>query len=307
MNDIKMLFRSSDRDSLAELAVAKKYFDVVETRMFIPKDSLVVGRYSVLPYYRELERDLAFNNSRLINSAIEHKYIANFDWYHDIADITPRTWFDATAASFAFDDLPHGMVLKGRTNSAKSWYWMYAKTKADFRRIDTFLHQNEMLAHQGIVYREYIPLDIIEKSCIPNSFDFVNEWRCFFYKTKMLAMGYYWTMAEESSIEKANNQDLFGAINIATQAAHKLAKRTNFFVVDVAKTAEGNWIVIEVNDGQMSGLSCCNEELLYSNLKTELIAERRKSYSNLASGLTPQAIEAYELAKKQQKEQAKVD
>lgn len=274
MNDIKILFRSSDYSSLAELAVAKQHFDVVESRMFVPKNSLVVGRYSVLPYYRELERDLAFNGSHLINSTAQHKYIANFDWYHDIADMTPRTWFDATAASFAFDDLPHGMVLKGRTNSAKSWEWMYARTKEDFFRIDKFLHQNEMLAHQGIVYREYIPLEIIEKSCIPNSFNFVNEWRCFFYKTKMLAMGYYWTMAEEESIERANKQDLCDARDKAYEAASKLSKHTNFFVVDIAKTAAGSWIVIEVNDGQMSGLSCCDEDLLYKNLKFELGAKQ---------------------------------
>lgn len=269
-----MLFRSSDHASLAELAVAKKYFDVLETRMFIPKNSLVVGRYSVLPYYRELERDLAFNDSHLINSVAEHKYIANFDWYHDIANLTPRTWFNATAASFAFDDLPHGMVLKGRTNSSKSWEWMYAKTKEDFFRIDKYLHQNEMLAHQGIVYREYFPLEIIEKSCIPNSFNFVNEWRCFFYKNALLAMGYYWTMAEESSIERANQQDLCDARTVAYDAASKLSKHTNFFVVDIAKTAEGSWIVIEVNDGQMSGLSCCNEEELYSNLKSRIVVEQ---------------------------------
>lgn len=280
MMNVKMLFRV-DISSLCEFACAKKYFDVYGSRMEVPKDSLVVGRYSVLPYYRELQRDLSFNGSRLINNVAEHKYIADFDWYHDIADLTPRTWFNATTASFAFDDLPHGMVLKGRTNSSKSWEWMYAKTKEDFFRIDKYLHQNKMLAHQGIVYREYVPLDIVEKSCIPNSFDFVNEWRCFFYKNSLLAMGYYWTMAELSSIEKANEQDLCDARTVAYNAASKLAKHTNFFVVDIAKTAEGKWIVIEVNDGQMSGLSCCNEEELYSNLKSRIVVEQGLNNENL--------------------------
>jgi hypothetical protein len=232
--------------------------------MKIPENSLVIGRYSVLPFYHELASDLQEVGSRLINSPLEHSFISRFDWYHQIAGLTPRTWFDTTEAFLAFDSLPHGMILKGRTNSAKNWEWMYAKTKEDFWRIDKFLHQHEMIANQGIVYREYVPLEILEKTTIPGAFNFVNEWRCFFYQDLLLECGYYWTMAQEETIRNAKRS---GALTIATEAAKLLAEKTNFFVVDVAKTAEGRWIVIEVNDGQMSGLSCCNPDTLYKNLK----------------------------------------
>ena len=46
------------------------------------------------------------------------------------------------------------------------------------------------------------------------------------------------------------------------------------FVVDVAKTASGEWIVVELNDGQQSGLSCCNPIELYSNISRVLTLHR---------------------------------
>lgn len=267
-----ILFRP-DKWSADELKVCQQFFPVSQTRMKLPPEALVIGRYSVLPYYYELTQDLKCINSRLINSSLEHSFIANFDWYNYIPHLTPQTWFDASEASRAFNSLPHGMVIKGRTNSAKNWYWMYAKTKEDFYRIDKFHHQHEMLAAQGIVYREYIPLDIIEKAPLPESIDFANEWRCFFYKKELLCFGYYWTMATDEAIERANNQNLAEMFFTAREAAKLLSEHTNFFVVDIAKTSEGRWIVVEVNDGQMSGLSMCNPELLYKNLQKQFFGE----------------------------------
>lgn len=264
-----VLFRS-DRYSEEEKLICEKYFPVYSTRMKVPKESLVIGRYSVLPYYKELVTDLAEVGSSLINKFHEHRYIANFDWYYDIQHLTPRTYFSASDATWNWNLHKHGMFLKGRTNSAKNWNWMYAPTKEDFWRIDCFLHQHDVIASQGVVYREFIPLEILEKKCIPTSFDFVNEWRCFFYRDKLLTYGYYWSIASDETIEKANQQNLDGMLTIAQQAATILADKTNFFVVDVAKTADGRWIVIEVNDGQMSGLSMCDPEILYRNLSENI-------------------------------------
>ena len=47
----------------------------------------------------------------------------------------------------------------------------------------------------------------------------------------------------------------------------RVGDRASFYVVDIAKTQSGEWIVIELNDGQMSGLSCNDPKLLYSRLR----------------------------------------
>ena len=43
-----------------ELKFAENHFQVAESRMHC-KDCLVIGRYSVLPFYEELDRDLRLN------------------------------------------------------------------------------------------------------------------------------------------------------------------------------------------------------------------------------------------------------
>ena len=60
---------SAPADDEAELqAIAAAGLPVVFNRAAIPPDSLVICRYSCLPFYRELEKDIVQLGSRLINS-----------------------------------------------------------------------------------------------------------------------------------------------------------------------------------------------------------------------------------------------
>jgi hypothetical protein len=43
----------------------------------------------------------------------------------------------------------------------------------------------------------------------------------------------------------------------------RIKLHANFYVVDVAQTEKGDWIVIELNDGQQSGLSDNSPVALY--------------------------------------------
>ena len=42
--------------------------------------------------------------------------------------------------------------------------------------------------------------------------------------------------------------------------------KVDFYAVDVALTSDGEWIVIELNDGCLSGLSANNPDVLYQKL-----------------------------------------
>ena len=59
-------FRDS-KETEEEFAIASKYFLTVPTRTMIPKDSLVIPRYSALPFYKELQYDTINLGSVLIN------------------------------------------------------------------------------------------------------------------------------------------------------------------------------------------------------------------------------------------------
>jgi hypothetical protein len=253
-----ILFRST-RETKVEMAIAAKYFDVTESRVGVV-DRLVIGRYSVLPYYRELERDLKLQSSRLVNSHLEHSYIANFDYYEDIANLTAMTWFQLLQVP----DAEAPIIVKGRTNS-KKFDWdtlMLAKDKRDAGRIAYELSRDPLIAEQGVIFRRFLNLKILEVGISGTPFS--NEWRFFFYGDRLLSYGFYWTTTE---LRGEMNET---GIALAKQAASLIKESASFFVVDIAEGLDGQWWVIEVNDGQMSGLSDNDPEVLYKELASAM-------------------------------------
>jgi hypothetical protein len=262
MNPI-VLFRA-DSENHKEYPVLSKYFEATKLRNAVPENRTVIGRYSCLPYYKELEEDLALKNSKLINSYKQHRWIANFDYYDIVAPYTFETWFDS-------EHLPDDgtqFVVKGRTNSRKA-YWkdkMFAENKRTAILTAISLREDPLINEQGIIYRRYTPLVTYEVGL--NGLPFTNEWRFFFYKKQVLSYGYYWTMADD--LPKDIHPD---GIEFAKKVAELVADHVNFFVLDVAEKKEGGWVLVEINDGQMSGLSENDPETLYANLKKEIDAD----------------------------------
>ena len=256
-----VLFRGSLAET-GELEIARKYFSVYEHRTLCQKNDFVICRYSYLPYAKELEDDLISLGCKIINSYSQHRWVANFDYYEEVKKYTPETWFDDN-----FYMAKEGKyIVKGRTNSRKhQWKTkMLSNNKSDALRIASeLLNDDPMIGEQGIIFRKYIPLKTYEIGM--NGLPFTDEYRFFFYKTKELCHGYYWGIAENTS-HKISEE----GIKFAHKLAEKVARHVNFFVLDVAQTESGEWILIEINDGQQSGLSLCDPDELYFNLKKEL-------------------------------------
>lgn len=260
-----ILFRKSfDRDLDDEFKMCQQFFNTVEYRSDLPAKSKIIGRYSTLPYYQELEYDVKKIGSELINSFSQYNYIANFEYYQDIKDYTFPTWFDS-------QDLPGGeYVVKGRTNSRK-FNWdslMYAPDRRTAINIGCDLMYDPLICSQGLIYRKYIPLETYEIGI--NGMPMTNEWRCFFLGEESLSFGYYWSTLDDTS--KIDDVEFCrsGGLKFAEKIAKIVSKKVNFFVLDIAKTQSGDWILVEVNDGQMSGLSLNDPHVLYRNLKEEI-------------------------------------
>ena len=256
-----ILFRGSLAEE-GELESAQKFFDV-KTQRASCKDAFIIPRYSYLPFAKELEEDLIINGCSVINSYKQHRWIANFEYYGALEAFTPKTWDEYT-----FQDCvdPGPFCVKGKTNSRKfSWKrLMFAKDKKEAVHIGCELLEDSMIGEQEIIYRKYIPLKTFEIGI--NGLPFSNEWRFFFLGEKMLSYGYYWSCAEKASEYQITDEGIAFAQKIAKIAA----EHVNFFVLDIAETVEGEWILIEVNDGCQSGLSMNDPDVLYSNLKQSL-------------------------------------
>lgn len=261
-----LLFRKTHANK-EEFEICSSLFYTCTHRSIIPSNSLVIGRYSVLPYYHELIQDLNTNQSQLINNLYEHEYIANMDYVYDIAEDTFPTWF-------RLEDIPFSLrkdcafVLKGRTNSKKQ-QWnskMYVASFEDAVKLSIELMQDSLISQQGLVIRKYIPLKTIQT--VVNSLPITQEWRLFFYKENLLTYGYYWQelIDEEKMIHVNQVSFLQEGIGFAKKIAKIIAQQTNFFVIDIALTENNKWIVVEINDGQMSGLNGISANELYTNL-----------------------------------------
>jgi hypothetical protein len=252
-----ILFRGSLAEE-GELDVCRQYFKTTQQRSCV-EPGVVIGRYSVLPYYHELELDLEMRGSYLINSYSQHRWIADFEYYEDVKPYTPETWGEHDFCNCQYTG---PFVVKGCTNS-KKFNWseqMYAQTKRDALHVACRLHDDMHLGSQDVIFRKYVPLKVYETGM--HGLPFANEWRVFCYKDQILSRGYYWSSASNETVVRAT----WGGERLVKTLVPIVSQHVNFYVLDVAETESGEWILIEINDGQMSGLSENDPHILYSNL-----------------------------------------
>jgi len=259
MNPI-VYFRMSDYTDEPELTVCKSIIPTVCRRTEIGSGKLVIPRYSSLPFHKELEDDVKNMGSVLINTTAQHSYLANLSyWYNDFENITPKTWFKV----FDARDAKGPFVLKGSTNSKKfSWRThMYAEDIQQAGTVASRLMEDGVIGTQDIIVREYVKLR--NYGTLPCGIPLSHEFRCFFYKDQLISKAFYWS-----------NEDVEPEDNIPDSFLKDVASRpqgqTTFWVADVAQTEAGDWIVVELNDGCMSGLSRNDPKVLYTNLANVL-------------------------------------
>jgi hypothetical protein len=256
-------------DEYGEIAAMQKLnIPFKEYRTQIEENSLVIGRYSVLPFYKELEEDLATKKSRLINSFEQFKYCSDLsNWYQDFSKLnfTPKTWF--TLEEYLRDSYEGPVVLKGETNSRRDkWFsHMFANNKKEAREVYCRLLDDGLISQQKIYIRKYEPLkklaDGVTGMPIP------NEWRIFVLYGQIISCDFYWSTYLEDIYdlnvqEPSPPPDLFIA-----DMTYFVGGNSNFYSIDVAEKEDGSWTVIELNEGQMSGLNGLDREFFYSKLK----------------------------------------
>lgn len=254
-----------------ELEVAQRHFPVYTQRAAVPAGSLVIGRFANLPYHLELEQDVKLLGSRLINTTQQHGYVADFSYYPDLVGRTFRTWHDSLNIPSAMADKP--FVVKGTTNSDKrAWSRrMFAPNLQAAFRIAADLRADAFLGPQGVVFREYVPLQALEMPIVDLP-PLANEWRTFYYRGQRLAHGYYWSNIDDWALVDAARADFEEqGLALADQVAADIQEKIPFVCIDVAKTEDGRWLVVELNDGCMSGLNgSVPAEDLYRNLALAL-------------------------------------
>jgi hypothetical protein len=254
-----------------ELEAAKSAgFRTIHSRTMVETGELVVGRYSVLPFYRDTAADIELMGGHLINNVRQHHYIADMrNWVEDLAELTPKTWYRQEDISW---DEPGSFVLKGQTNSRKEdWNSrMFAETRSDIGDVYWQLSMDGFIAHEGqdIYIREYIPLVTYAHGL--NGLPITKEFRFFVARRQVLTGGFYWSSWEDTCL--AENPE-WKVPNVAEvppdflrKAIYRIGDKAEFYAMDVAQDITGRWWVIEINDGQQAGPSGNNVNILYKRL-----------------------------------------
>jgi hypothetical protein len=266
---MKMLFRHSLAE-LGEYEVATQHFNVIDSRTQVQPGDTVMCRYSCLPYYRELERDVSNLGGTMLTTHDQHDYVADLRrWYSDLKHLTPKTWF--SLADAMSDPYPGPYCLKGATNSRKNLWrtHMFAQNKEEMRDVYFRLMDDTMISDQGVYIRAYEPLVQYGESL--SGIPVAKEFRFFVFSGQVVAGGYYWS----SQLDLFPNEQPPMASEVPQcfiqQVIQQVGDAIPFWVFDCAQRQDGAWRVIELNDGQMSGLSCIAPEELYSKLAMVMV------------------------------------
>lgn len=211
----------------------------------------------------------------LINSPEEYKrYHTLPGWYNEFSDQTVESiWEEEGNVNDILEkstSLEGSYIVKDFVKSRKhEWYdACYIPNIADklnaSKVITTFAERQGKSLVGGIVLRKFVKLKQIgfhEKSGMPIS----EEYRVFVYAGKVHIMDNYWN--DDSKVEFSEDE-LVWIEEIATKV------RSNFVTVDLARKEDGTLIIMELGDGQVSGLQEIDEKAFYDAFAKEQNASK---------------------------------
>lgn len=249
-----------------EAAAAARVFPVARSLHEVPEGSLVIGRYALQPFYQAIEQELAARGCQLINSYEQHRFAADLgNWSDLLGSDTFSSWT-------SLDQVPDGipLIVKGETNGRKhDWAEsFYAADKTAAGRIAGRLRSDPLLTGQQLYFRAYEPLRELLASDGQRP-PIVEEYRFFVCDGQLLASGFYWGQCAELAAEAGLDPSLVPA-EFLTRSIARIGARIRFYALDIARTAAGQWRVVEVNDGCASGLTTIEPERLYRALAKTL-------------------------------------
>lgn len=242
----------------------------------IPAGSEVLPRFRALPFGQDLEDEVTRNGSRLVNTYKQHRFAAELgQWYEALRTDVIGGEERLTPLSVQTDDmlgrmlLDYPVIVKGETNSRRGLWktHCFVETEDQLGQTIANLTADSLISHQKLWIREFEPLNTYfnDVAGMPVS----EEYRVFYFDGQVIAKGFYWGNHLDEILERgypAPDADQIPA-EILQTVGRRIKWDIQFAAVDFARTAEGKWIVIEVNDGSMSG--CCGVDPmdLYAGLK----------------------------------------
>lgn len=230
----------------------------------LPTPLTAIARIGAIDDYADLYDALEREGIHLIHTPEEHQRCSQLpDWHNLISELTPKSvWFDELPTVEQIQghfDFP--IFIKGaRQTSKHNKSLSIVEDKPSLEHLLKAYANDPILHWQKLVCREYVELKSVGDAYsdeIPPSYEF----RTFWWNGQFVGAGRYWYLAGEYQWTSAEQMQ---ALKVAQIAAERI--NVTFLVVDVAQRMDGEWIVIECNDGQESGYAGLSPFLLWRNI-----------------------------------------
>jgi hypothetical protein len=239
----------------------RNFFNVQS--VFYPPKKPVIARIGAIENYQQIYNELLSEEISLVHTPDEHDRCSFIHgWYPLIKDFTPYSVIFHTLPTVKIveNDFKWPIFVKGerQTNKHKKSLSVI-ENKEQFEQLLTHWQHDPVLHWQKMVCRQFIPLQLVDIPVgdhIQSSFEF----RLFYWKQQLVSIGRYWHASNYTLSENEQKK----VIELGNEVAKCIS--VCFLAIDLAKTTTGNWIVIEVNDGQESGYAGNNAYLLWQNI-----------------------------------------
>ncbi|MFK7949573.1 MAG: ATP-grasp domain-containing protein [Saprospiraceae bacterium] len=209
--------------------------------------------------YELLYNGLRHKNIHLINKVSEYRFCHYLpESYDTIRAFTPKSTFQKLTTEFNINNFEEllkpfenqSIIVKDYVKSQKH-YWAEAcfiPNANDLKQVEKvvkrFIELQDVDLNEGLVFREFVELEALtthSKSGMP----LTKEFRLFIKNGEIIQTFKYWDEGDYENVEP----------NIETFQPIIKNIKSNFFTMDIAKQKNGDWIIMELGDGQVSGLA----------------------------------------------------
>ncbi len=210
-------------------------------------------------YYDKLFQALLQKNIRLLNTLDAYTHCHYLPYTYDI--IKEKTPTSVWCSVHEYKDNFHllkdklsifegkAIIVKDYVKSRKhEWhdacYINSSSDEEELKRVtNNFITRQAETLNEGLVFREFIELEFLtnhSKSNMP----LTKEFRIFVLHKKPICIFKYWDEGDYNHeiVPIEEYEEIIRSID------------SNFYTLDIAKRKDGKWIIIEVGDGQVSGL-----------------------------------------------------
>ena len=241
----------------------RRYFDCTSIQQQTNKHILL--RIGAISDFIEVESNLKEMGMKLLFTEYQHNLSSRLEcWYPLLCEYTPfsKVYTDFPEIDELLEDFKFPIFVKGnRQTSYHKKNLCIIKDKNMYENLKKEWKKNKILHWQQIAIRKFIDLEKVDDTSFPDMIQFSYEFRVFIWKGKIVGIGKYWCMGKDYYLKDNDKEEV-------TKLALKAYKRINvpFLAVDVAKTKSGQWIIVEINDGQECGYAGVEPYLLWKNV-----------------------------------------